>query len=51
MFHQELRVLTKAGEPRWVDLTSSMVRDGDGNPLYRLSQVQGRSTQERRAGA
>ena len=40
VFHQELRVLTKAGEPRWVDLTSSMVRDSDGNPLYRLSQVQ-----------
>jgi diguanylate cyclase (GGDEF)-like protein/PAS domain S-box-containing protein len=40
VFRHELRVVTKAGEPHWVDVTSSVVRDGEGRALYRLSQAQ-----------
>ena len=36
----EKRLLTKSGEPIWVNLTSSLVRGEDGKPLYRTSVVQ-----------
>ncbi|MBN1529949.1 MAG: PAS domain S-box protein [Thermoleophilaceae bacterium] len=40
VFRTEFRVLRKSGDPYWVDLTSSIVRDGEGRSLYRLSQLQ-----------
>ena len=40
VMRREFRLLTASGTPTWVDLTSSLVRDDEGRPLYRLSQVQ-----------
>jgi diguanylate cyclase (GGDEF)-like protein/PAS domain S-box-containing protein len=36
----EFRLGGLAGQPRWVDLTTSIVRGEDGAPLYRISQLQ-----------
>jgi diguanylate cyclase (GGDEF)-like protein/PAS domain S-box-containing protein len=35
----EVRIVRPDGRRVWVDVSSSIVRDEDGNPLYRLSQV------------
>ena len=40
VMRRELRVLTASGKAAWVDLTTSLVRDQEGRPLYRLSQMQ-----------
>jgi diguanylate cyclase (GGDEF)-like protein/PAS domain S-box-containing protein len=40
VFRTEFRIVRKSGEPYWVDLTSSIIQDAEGNPLYRLSQAQ-----------
>ena len=40
VFRTEFRLLRKSGEAYWIDLTSSIVRDAEGSPLYRLSQAQ-----------
>ncbi len=37
---REIRVITPSGRVVWLDLTTSLVCDPDGRPLYRLSQVQ-----------
>lgn len=44
----EKRLITKSGAPVWVQVTSSIVRDQDGKPLYRTSVVED-VTERRRA--
>jgi diguanylate cyclase (GGDEF)-like protein/PAS domain S-box-containing protein len=39
-FHHELRCTHASGDHIWVDLTTSLVRDADGEPLYRIDQIQ-----------
>ncbi len=39
VLRRELRVVRMDGGVRWVDLTTSVVRDGDGRSVFRLSQV------------
>ena len=39
-FHREKRYLHKQGRVVWVFLSVSMVRDGNGRPLYAIAQVQ-----------
>jgi diguanylate cyclase (GGDEF)-like protein/PAS domain S-box-containing protein len=39
LFHSELRIVRPDGRRVWVDLTTSVVRDEQGEPLYRLSQL------------
>ena len=39
-YELEKRLITKSGDPIWVRVTASMVRDEDGQPLYRLSLVE-----------
>ncbi len=39
LFRCEFRIRRPDGGRVWVDLTTSLVRDEDGRPLYRLSQV------------
>ena len=39
LFRCEFRIRRPDGRRVWVDLTTSLVRDEDGRPLYRLSQV------------
>jgi diguanylate cyclase (GGDEF)-like protein/PAS domain S-box-containing protein len=39
VFRTEFRILRPDGEPVWVDLTTSVIRDADGRMLYRVSQV------------
>lgn len=36
----EKRLIKKSGEPIWVRITSSLVRDGDGKSMYRSSVVE-----------
>jgi diguanylate cyclase (GGDEF)-like protein/PAS domain S-box-containing protein len=36
----ELRLRGLAGQVRWIDFTASIVRGEDGEPLYRISQLQ-----------
>ena len=36
----EFRLRGLAGQVRWVDLTASLVHGADGEPLYRISQLQ-----------
>jgi diguanylate cyclase (GGDEF)-like protein/PAS domain S-box-containing protein len=36
----EFRMRGLAGQVRWIDFTSSIVRGEDGEPLYRISQMQ-----------
>jgi diguanylate cyclase (GGDEF)-like protein/PAS domain S-box-containing protein len=38
-YHAELRCLHARGHTIWIGLTTSLVRDKDGNPLYRVCQV------------
>ena len=40
VMRRELRILTASGDAIWADVTTSLVRDEDGLPLYRLTQVQ-----------
>jgi diguanylate cyclase (GGDEF)-like protein/PAS domain S-box-containing protein len=40
VLRKEVRILPGSGEACWVDLTTSLVRDKAGVPLYRLSQLQ-----------
>jgi diguanylate cyclase (GGDEF)-like protein/PAS domain S-box-containing protein len=39
LFRCEFRIKRPDGKRLWVDLTTSLVRDSDGEPLYRLSQI------------
>jgi PAS domain S-box-containing protein len=39
-FQMEKRYIHKRGHPVWVILSASLLRDGDGRPLYLISQVQ-----------
>jgi diguanylate cyclase (GGDEF)-like protein/PAS domain S-box-containing protein len=39
-FRIEFRLIDADGRERWIDLTTSTVDDADGEPLYRISQVQ-----------
>ena len=39
VYNDELRVKRSDGELIWVNLTMSLIRDADGTPLYRLSQL------------
>ncbi|HEV2688193.1 MAG TPA: PAS domain S-box protein, partial [Bryobacteraceae bacterium] len=39
-FEIEKRYLHRDGSPVWVSVTSSLVRSGDGHPLYRISIIQ-----------
>jgi diguanylate cyclase (GGDEF)-like protein/PAS domain S-box-containing protein len=39
LFRCEFRIKRPDGKRLWVDLTTSLVRDPDGEPLYRLSQI------------
>jgi two-component system, sensor histidine kinase and response regulator len=39
VLRRELRVVRADGSPLWVELTTSLVRDEDGRPIYRISQV------------
>jgi diguanylate cyclase (GGDEF)-like protein/PAS domain S-box-containing protein len=39
LFRCEFRIVRPDGRRLWVDMTTSLVRDDDGEPLYRLSQV------------
>ena len=39
LFRCEFRIKRPDGRRLWVDLTTSLVRDDDGEPLYRLSQI------------
>ena len=36
----EFRLRGLAGQVRWIDFTASIVRGEDGEPLYRISQMQ-----------
>jgi diguanylate cyclase (GGDEF)-like protein/PAS domain S-box-containing protein len=38
--NHEFRCRNASGDPVWVNVTSSLVRDADGDPLYRIDQVQ-----------
>lgn len=40
VFHCEFRLRHAEGHEVWASLTTSLIRDDDGQPLYRLSQVQ-----------
>lgn len=44
----EKRLIAKSGKPVWVQVTSSVVRDREGKPLYRTSVVED-VTERRRA--
>lgn len=35
----EMRILRPDGHAHWVHITSSLLHDGDGRPLFRLSQI------------
>jgi diguanylate cyclase (GGDEF)-like protein/PAS domain S-box-containing protein len=37
--HGEYRIVRSDGAHIWLDMTASLVRDGDGRPLYRLVQA------------
>jgi diguanylate cyclase (GGDEF)-like protein/PAS domain S-box-containing protein len=39
VLRMEIRIARPDGETRWVELTTSMLRDQDGEPAYRLSQL------------
>ncbi|MFU8855897.1 MAG: PAS domain S-box protein [Deferrisomatales bacterium] len=39
-YHLEKRYLTRGGEPRWVSLDVTLVRDGEGAPRHTVSQIQ-----------
>jgi diguanylate cyclase (GGDEF)-like protein/PAS domain S-box-containing protein len=39
LYRGEIRVVRSDGRRVWVDMTASIVRDEEGNPLYRLSQI------------
>jgi diguanylate cyclase (GGDEF)-like protein/PAS domain S-box-containing protein len=39
VYRDEIQVKRADGKPVWVDLTMSVIRDDDGKPLYRLSQL------------
>ncbi len=39
-FRRELRCSRAGGDPVWVELTSSLVRDAHGQPRYRIDQLQ-----------
>jgi len=41
VFQLEKRYLHKLGHPVWARVTVSLVRDGDGSPLYTIAQVEG----------
>ena len=43
----EKRYLLRDGSPLWVSVTSSLVEDADGHPLYRISIVQDMSEKKR----
>jgi PAS domain S-box-containing protein len=39
-YQMEKRYIHKSGRIVWVSLSASLVRDGEGRPLYRISQIQ-----------
>jgi diguanylate cyclase (GGDEF)-like protein/PAS domain S-box-containing protein len=39
LYRDQLQVKRHDGEMIWVDLTMSVIRDADGNPMYRMSQL------------
>jgi PAS domain S-box-containing protein len=47
----EFRLRGLAGQVRWVDLTASIVRGEEGEPLYRISQLQDIDARRARRGA
>jgi len=40
VLRMEFRIRLLAGQVRWVDFTASLVHGADGEPLYRISQIQ-----------
>jgi diguanylate cyclase (GGDEF)-like protein/PAS domain S-box-containing protein len=49
-FHHEFRLLHASGDPIWVDATTSLVRDANGEPLYRIDQLRDVSDRKRHEG-
>jgi diguanylate cyclase (GGDEF)-like protein/PAS domain S-box-containing protein len=48
--HQEVRFLHANGDPVWVDVTTALVRDADGEPLYRIDHINDASERKRFEG-
>ena len=46
-FRLEKRYLSKSGEPLWINLTASLIRDAAGRPVYRLNMVEDISQRKR----
>ncbi|UJA21205.1 diguanylate cyclase [Thermoleophilia bacterium SCSIO 60948] len=40
VLHREFEIVVPDGHRRWVSFTASMVRDEDGDPIYRISQIE-----------
>jgi two-component system cell cycle sensor histidine kinase/response regulator CckA len=46
-FRVEKRYVSKSGEPLWINLTASLIRDAAGRPVYRLNMVEDISQRKR----
>ncbi len=47
VFHHDLRYSHASSDHMWVDLTSAIVRDADGEPLYRIDQLEDATERKR----
>lgn len=50
VFHHELCCIHASGDQIWVDLTSTLVRGPDGEPMYRIDQLQDATERKRFEG-